>query len=120
MSIFFCYRDALSHHAARYLNENRQLEMMQNVTDLLRKTFSSQFVFPAMGHDDPTARKELGKMWSQWLPTDALRTFEQGEKCLFIFIFLFSFTAADIICKRVSPSLYFYLKNNFSSFTKIW
>ncbi|CAH1129145.1 unnamed protein product [Ceutorhynchus assimilis] len=70
--------DALSHHASRHLKEDRQLEMIQNVTDLLRKTFSSQFVFPALGHDDPSARKQLGKMWSQWLPTDAMKFFEQG------------------------------------------
>lgn len=55
------------------------MEMTQKVTDLLRTTFSSQFVFPALGHDDPSARKELGKMWSQWLPTDAMRTFEMGK-----------------------------------------
>ncbi|KAH1015763.1 hypothetical protein HUJ04_007098 [Dendroctonus ponderosae] len=61
-----------------HLKEGRQMEMTQKVTDLLRTTFSSQFVFPALGHDDPSARKELGKMWSQWLPTDAMRTFEMG------------------------------------------
>ncbi|XP_066258235.1 acid sphingomyelinase-like phosphodiesterase 3b [Euwallacea similis] len=70
--------DALSHQAAHHLGEERKLELIQNVTDLLRKTFSSQFVFPALGHDDPSSRKELGKMWSQWLPTDAMRTFETG------------------------------------------
>ncbi|XP_049821387.1 acid sphingomyelinase-like phosphodiesterase 3b [Aethina tumida] len=69
--------DALS-HAARRLQETRQIELLQNLTDLLRKTFSSQFVFPALGHDDPTDRKELGNMWSRWLPTDSMKTFETG------------------------------------------
>ncbi|XP_050302558.1 acid sphingomyelinase-like phosphodiesterase 3b [Anthonomus grandis grandis] len=70
--------DAISHHAMRHLKEEKQLEIIQNVTDLLRKTFSSQFVFPALGHDDPLPRKELGKMWRQWLPTDAMKMFETG------------------------------------------
>ncbi|KAL1494023.1 hypothetical protein ABEB36_009696 [Hypothenemus hampei] len=70
--------DALSKQVFHHLKENRQLEMIQNITDLLRKTFSSQFVFPALGHDDPLARKKLGRMWSQWLPTDAMGTFETG------------------------------------------
>ncbi|XP_060522068.1 acid sphingomyelinase-like phosphodiesterase 3a [Cylas formicarius] len=69
--------DGLS-KAIRHLPESRQMETMQNLTDLLRKTFTSQFVFPALGHDDPMAKKELGKMWAQWLPTDAMKTFEAG------------------------------------------
>ncbi|CAH1154744.1 unnamed protein product [Phaedon cochleariae] len=69
--------DGLS-HAARHLPEIRQLELLQNLTDLLGKTFSSQFVFPALGHDDPFLREELGKMWSRWLPTDSMKTFEAG------------------------------------------
>ncbi|RZB40966.1 hypothetical protein BDFB_006353 [Asbolus verrucosus] len=71
-------RDALS-HAARKLPEALKLELMRNLTDLLRKTFSSQFVFPALGHDDPTAKKDLGRMWSRWLPTDSIHTFAKGR-----------------------------------------
>lgn len=73
--------DALSHalsHAAKRMQERKLVQLLQNLTDLLGKTFSSQFVFPALGHDDPTPRKELGKMWSRWLPTDSLNTFESG------------------------------------------
>src|SRR5699024_8606791 len=55
------------------------LQLLQNVTDLLGKTFTSQFVFPALGHDDPMAKKELGKMWSRWLPTDSMHTFAKGK-----------------------------------------
>ncbi|XP_068912166.1 acid sphingomyelinase-like phosphodiesterase 3b [Tenebrio molitor] len=69
--------DALSHNA-RKLHESVKLQLLQNLTDLLRKTFSSQFVFPALGHDDPMAKKELGKMWSRWLPTDSMHTFAKG------------------------------------------
>ncbi|KAK4883008.1 hypothetical protein RN001_006327 [Aquatica leii] len=71
--------DALSHalsHQAKRIQERKQVQLLQNLTDLLGKTFSSQFVFPALGHDDPTQRKELGKMWSRWLPTDSMNTFE--------------------------------------------
>jgi hypothetical protein len=59
---------------------------IQNVTNLLIHTFSSQFVFPVLGHDDPGALKgqmigytELGNYWRQWLPTDAIQTFNKGQ-----------------------------------------
>lgn len=61
------------------MNESEQVRILQHLTDLLRKTFSAQFVFPALGHDDPTPRKELRKMWSRWLPTDSMNTFESGK-----------------------------------------
>ncbi|KAF0768808.1 acid sphingomyelinase-like phosphodiesterase 3b [Aphis craccivora] len=58
---------------------------IQNVTNLLIHTFSSQFVFPVLGHDDPGALKNqlidytsLGHYWRQWLPTDAIQTFNKG------------------------------------------
>ncbi|XP_050536756.1 acid sphingomyelinase-like phosphodiesterase 3a [Daktulosphaira vitifoliae] len=58
---------------------------IQNVTNLLSHTFSSQFVFPVLGHDDPGALlgqrigyTELGYYWRQWLPTDAIQTFNKG------------------------------------------
>ncbi|XP_018328097.1 acid sphingomyelinase-like phosphodiesterase 3a [Agrilus planipennis] len=69
--------DAMSHSIRRY-EKALQLEYMQNLTDLLTKTFSSQFVFPALGHDDPGSQKQLGRMWSRWLPTDSMKTFESG------------------------------------------
>lgn len=69
--------DALS-HSARRSSEIQQLELLQNLTDLLAQTFSSQFIFPALGHDDPLARKELGRMWIRWLPTDSITTFDSG------------------------------------------
>uniref|UniRef100_A0A6P7FTB5 Sphingomyelinase phosphodiesterase C-like n=1 Tax=Diabrotica virgifera virgifera TaxID=50390 RepID=A0A6P7FTB5_DIAVI len=77
-------------HAARRLPEFRQRELLQNLTDLLGKTFKSQFVFPALGHDDPFLKDELTKMWSRWLPTDSLKTFQSGNAffllyCLFIY-----------------------------------
>ncbi|KAF7284584.1 cyclic GMP-AMP phosphodiesterase SMPDL3A-like [Rhynchophorus ferrugineus] len=70
--------DGLSHFATRHLSENHQLELVQALTDLLGKTFPAQFVFPALGHDDPPFRKHLGRMWSRWLPTDSMKTFETG------------------------------------------
>ncbi|XP_050428631.1 acid sphingomyelinase-like phosphodiesterase 3a isoform X2 [Adelges cooleyi] len=58
---------------------------IQNVTNLLSHFFSSQFVFPVLGHDDPGALlgqqigyTELGYLWRQWLPTDAIQTFNKG------------------------------------------
>ncbi|KAL3276584.1 hypothetical protein HHI36_011956 [Cryptolaemus montrouzieri] len=66
-------------HAARHLPENKRLDLLQNLTDLLQKTFNYQFVFPALGHDDPSSRKKMGDMWSRWFPADSLKTFISGE-----------------------------------------
>ncbi|GBP86673.1 Acid sphingomyelinase-like phosphodiesterase 3b [Eumeta japonica] len=64
------------------LSENFKLEAVRNVTELLGRTFSSQFVFPALGHNDPPPSKRLVEMWMQWLPTEALQTFETGQCAL--------------------------------------
>ncbi|CAH0605620.1 unnamed protein product [Chrysodeixis includens] len=61
-----------------HLSEEIKLEAVRNVTDILSRTFSSQFVFPALGHNDPPPSKRLIDMWMQWLPTEALNTFETG------------------------------------------
>lgn len=74
----FCYSDGLS-HAIRHLPEVRQLEILQNITDLLFRAFKSDFVFPAIGHDDPILHQKLSAMWSRWLPTDSKKTFESGK-----------------------------------------
>ncbi|XP_050298628.1 acid sphingomyelinase-like phosphodiesterase 3a [Anthonomus grandis grandis] len=70
--------DGLSHFATHHISTNRQMEIIQGLTDLLGKTFPAQFVFPALGHDDPVFRKHLGRMWSRWLPTDSMKTFDTG------------------------------------------
>lgn len=62
-----------------HLSEEVKLEAVRNVTDILSRTFSSQFVFPALGHNDPPPSKKLMDMWSQWLPTEALLSFETGN-----------------------------------------
>ncbi|XP_068631362.1 cyclic GMP-AMP phosphodiesterase SMPDL3A-like [Battus philenor] len=61
-----------------HLSEEVKLEAVRNVTDILSRTFSSQFVFPALGHNDPPPSRRLVDMWMQWLPTEALQTFETG------------------------------------------
>ncbi|XP_057663019.1 acid sphingomyelinase-like phosphodiesterase 3b isoform X1 [Diorhabda carinulata] len=70
-------------HSARRLPDSIQRKLLQNLTDLLGKTFKSQFVFPALGHDDPFGKEELTKMWSRWLPTDSLKTFQSGGYYIF-------------------------------------
>lgn len=60
-------------------SEEMKLEAVRNVTDILSRTFSSQFVFPALGHNDPPPSQRLVDMWMQWLPTDALQTFVTGN-----------------------------------------
>ncbi|PSN35949.1 Acid sphingomyelinase-like phosphodiesterase 3b [Blattella germanica] len=61
------------------------MAVLQNLTDLLKHTFSSQFVFPVLGHDDPnpglhygTGYKSVGNMWKNWLPPEAIQTFNKG------------------------------------------
>lgn len=78
MVIFYSNRDILS-SSMEHLSEEVKLEAVKNVTDLLSRTFSSQFVFPALGHNDPPPSKKLVEMWMQWLPTEALQTFETGN-----------------------------------------
>lgn len=61
-----------------HLSDDIKLEAVRNVTDILSRTFSSQFVFPALGHNDPPPSRRLVDMWMQWLPTEALQTFVTG------------------------------------------
>lgn len=68
----------MSHEARVQLKEKRQLLLIQNMTDLFLAKFSSQFVFPALGHEDFHSRKELGIVWSRWLPSESMNTFEKG------------------------------------------
>ncbi|XP_075163064.1 cyclic GMP-AMP phosphodiesterase SMPDL3A [Haematobia irritans] len=71
--------DGLS-HSARPMSEMKKLEILRNITDLLGRTFSSQFVFPVLGHEDGTTTnfRHMGDLWRHWLPTEALHTFEKG------------------------------------------
>ncbi|CAB0018340.1 unnamed protein product, partial [Nesidiocoris tenuis] len=71
MSVIKKTRDAVSD----YLSPDDRMEALKNITDLLSRTFSSQFVFPVLGHADPQEPEKLGQLWRQWLPTDALQTF---------------------------------------------
>ncbi|XP_062552572.1 acid sphingomyelinase-like phosphodiesterase 3b [Armigeres subalbatus] len=70
--------DGLSHGAKR-LHEAARMELLRNITELLSRTFPSQFVFPVVGHDDGTLNfGQLGELWRHWLPSEALQTFEKG------------------------------------------
>ncbi|CAO1334344.1 unnamed protein product [Diamesa hyperborea] len=71
--------DGLSHSAKR-LSESHRLDLLRNITELLGRTFSSQFVFPVLGHEDVQNNdyKRLGELWRHWLPSEALQTFEKG------------------------------------------
>lgn len=63
-------------------NENHRLDVVRNITDLLGRTFSSQFVFPVLGHEDGQGNnfRRLGELWRHWLPSEALQTFEKGKR----------------------------------------
>uniref|UniRef100_W8BNI4 Acid sphingomyelinase-like phosphodiesterase 3b n=1 Tax=Ceratitis capitata TaxID=7213 RepID=W8BNI4_CERCA len=70
--------DGLSHSALKE-SDTKRLEILRNITDLLGRTFSSQFVFPVLGHEDGTTNfRHLGELWRHWLPSEALHTFEKG------------------------------------------
>ncbi|EEB18824.1 conserved hypothetical protein [Pediculus humanus corporis] len=80
--------DGLTHFGGGHLTR-QQLQTLQNVTDLLRHTFVSQFVFPVLGREDspdPVRRfkhidkgyRELADLWRHWLPTEAIQTFTKG------------------------------------------
>lgn len=60
--------------------ESHRLDVLRNITDLLGRTFSSQFVFPVLGHEDGQGNnfRRLGELWRHWLPSEALQTFEKG------------------------------------------
>ncbi|XP_055846321.1 uncharacterized protein LOC129912198 isoform X2 [Episyrphus balteatus] len=60
--------------------ETKKLEILRNITDLLGRTFPSQFVFPVLGHEDGTNTnfRRMGELWRHWLPSEALHTFEKG------------------------------------------
>jgi sphingomyelin phosphodiesterase acid-like 3 len=64
------------------------LDLLRNITELLGRTFPSQFVFPVLGHEDvqnndykdyKSFLASLGNIWRQWLPLEALQTFEKGK-----------------------------------------
>ncbi|XP_037906380.1 acid sphingomyelinase-like phosphodiesterase 3b isoform X3 [Hermetia illucens] len=71
--------DGLSHSAHRLL-ESTRLDILRNITELLGRTFPSQFVFPVLGHEDGSISdfRLLGELWRHWLPSEAVQTFEKG------------------------------------------
>ncbi|XP_026322161.1 acid sphingomyelinase-like phosphodiesterase 3a [Hyposmocoma kahamanoa] len=59
-------------------NEDDKYQAISNMTDLLRGTFTSHFVFPVLGHSDPSPSEQLTNLWMKWLPLEALQTFQNG------------------------------------------
>ncbi|XP_008554403.1 acid sphingomyelinase-like phosphodiesterase 3b [Microplitis demolitor] len=69
--------DALTHAAE--MSEELRLQSLKNLTDLLSHTFTSQFVFPALGHEDVGLNfSQTAILWKHWLPSEALQTFEKS------------------------------------------
>ncbi|XP_076241629.1 cyclic GMP-AMP phosphodiesterase SMPDL3A isoform X2 [Calliopsis andreniformis] len=67
--------DALTRTAS--MNPELRLQCLRNLTDLLSRTFKEQFVFPALGHEDiGESFSQLADLWQQWLPQEALDTFQ--------------------------------------------
>lgn len=102
IKLSWCFRDGLTHFGGGHLTR-QQLQTLQNVTDLLRHTFVSQFVFPVLGREDspdPVRRskhndkgyRELADLWRHWLPTEAIQTFTKGKTCIIHFLFILDMT----------------------------
>ncbi|XP_076678490.1 cyclic GMP-AMP phosphodiesterase SMPDL3A isoform X2 [Andrena cerasifolii] len=67
--------DALTRTAG--MSPEQRLQCLRNLTDLLSRTFKEQFVFPALGHEDiGVSFSQLAVLWQQWLPQEALDTFQ--------------------------------------------
>ncbi|XP_024086116.1 acid sphingomyelinase-like phosphodiesterase 3b isoform X2 [Cimex lectularius] len=60
------------------VKQEEKFDAMNNLTELLKRTFNSQFVFPVLGHTDPPDIVKLGQLWKNWLPTEALLSFTKG------------------------------------------
>lgn len=71
-----CCSDALTRTA---MSGELRLQYLQNLTDLLSRTFKAQFVFPALGHEDiGVSFEQLSLLWQQWLPQEAMDTYLRG------------------------------------------
>ncbi|XP_054258449.1 acid sphingomyelinase-like phosphodiesterase 3b [Macrosteles quadrilineatus] len=75
--------DALSNPSRQHLADN--FAAVRNLTHLLSHAFSSSFVFPVLGHNDPKSAaaetqpyRHLSSMWRNWLPPEVLHTFNKG------------------------------------------
>lgn len=79
----------MTHFGGGHLTR-QQLQTLHNVTDLLKTTFVTQFVFPVLGREDSPdpirqynhndkGYSKLADLWRHWLPTDALTTFTNGK-----------------------------------------
>lgn len=67
--------DALTRTAD--MSDELRLQCLRNLTDLLSRTFKEQFVFPVLGHEDiGVSFSQLAVFWQQWLPQEALDTFQ--------------------------------------------
>ncbi|KAG8275990.1 Acid sphingomyelinase-like phosphodiesterase 3b [Homalodisca vitripennis] len=62
-----------------------KMAALTNLTHLLSQVFTSHFVFPVLGHDDPEVSvtqenpyQNLSELWKLWLPSEALATFVKG------------------------------------------
>lgn len=95
---FFFDSDGLAHSARRLLEQHR-IDLLRNITDLLGRTFPSQFVFPVLGHEDGHGNSfdRLGDLWRHWLPSEALQTFEKG-KSFFILKFYWNLRPKKNLC----------------------
>uniref|UniRef100_A0ABD2W3D3 Acid sphingomyelinase-like phosphodiesterase 3b n=1 Tax=Trichogramma kaykai TaxID=54128 RepID=A0ABD2W3D3_9HYME len=56
-----------------------RMQYLKNITDLLSHTFTGQFIFPVLGHDDVRLLNlsQIASLWSNWLPDEALVTLRE-------------------------------------------
>ncbi|XP_069358332.1 acid sphingomyelinase-like phosphodiesterase 3b [Maniola hyperantus] len=58
--------------------EEDKYRAIRSITELLRMTFSSHFVFPVLGDTDPAPSQALTNLWSHWLPLEVFDTLNSG------------------------------------------
>ncbi|XP_045765533.1 acid sphingomyelinase-like phosphodiesterase 3a [Maniola jurtina] len=58
--------------------EEDKYQAIRSMTELLRMTFSSDFVFPVLGDTDPEPSESLRIVWNHWLPLEVFETFNSG------------------------------------------
>ena len=88
----FFSSDDTSHAGDEYFSEQKVLDVIKNVTDLLGEIGLT--VYPVLGNHDwhpksqipaePNATRlyqETGEMWKEWLPEEALREYKENGTC---------------------------------------
>ncbi|XP_058791126.1 acid sphingomyelinase-like phosphodiesterase 3a [Phymastichus coffea] len=69
--------DTLSKYSGS--TDESRMRYLKNISDLLSHTFTGQFVFPVLGHEDAGLNfSRIANLWRNWLPDEALVTLREN------------------------------------------